>query len=200
MKDKTQMKPVRLWFVIACCLLLVVIPLGCNTPPDVLASPLVLTVVSTVEVEVTRLIEVPSTVIVTEEVVITQLVEVPVTVTLAPIPLHSPTLEPTPTPTWIPFTPVLVTPVTPTEKGNGYAPLRVENQTRDRLTIEVNGPTLETYILGGEDAGIKFVRLGDYSYKVWKDSQVLYFGEFRINSIDKYTLSIREGHVAILYP
>src|SRR4030067_3791087 len=156
---------------------------GCAGSSPANSTPNVVTVIQTIPVEVTRIVEIPQAVEVTRQVVGTQIVEVPVTVT------PSPTAEATPTPPmpFFPtFPPALATQITPQGKGDGFTPFFIVNQTQDRMEVYITGPLTPDPVALSPDSSFKiFLREGEYSYSVWRDGKVAYVVGFRITNIDK---------------
>ncbi len=188
-----------LFFFMVCTILLAVV--GCSPQPAV--TPQVETVVHTVEVEVTRLVEIISTVEVDREVIVTQVVEVPVTVTPTLTPEASPTPEPTSTPVFGPtYTPGAFVPsdYDPNEKKPGFAPLKVINETSDRLSIVFGGARSFTVVVSGETSTIEIVPEGDFTYIVWRDERLAYQGSFRVTNPDKHELVLREDKAVFRVP
>ena len=173
---------------------------GCTPPTSLETTPIILTVVETVPVEVTRQVEVTRFVEVTRQVIVTQLVELAVTPT--PLPATS---TPTPPATFQPLTPfptLLSTAKiggTSIPKGSNSVPFFVENQTDDPLMLNLYGPQLLlTLTIGKDEVRKTFLREGEYTYEVRRDDQIAYTGSFVINNIDKHEFFLRE-HKAVLW-
>lgn len=162
-------------------------------------------VVTEVPVEVTRLVDVIQTVEVTREVVLT--VEVPVTVTPQPTPTPDPAGQatqpdlPTVTATLPALTPIYPTSTVPSQKTEGFAPLRVTNETDVRYVLEISGARYERFDLVPGMVDMRIVPEGEYSYLVRDvDGRVVFSGSFRITNPDKHELKIRENRVVFLVP
>lgn len=178
-------------------LLLWIFPLALLAACSAPSTPQTITVVETVPVEVTRVIEVPLVVEVTREVPVTRVVELPVTVTPSATPEITPTPEPSATPT---FTMLLATATVPEGKVAGWAPLKVHNRTDVRLTLEISGPAYHTFYVSAGDEEMRTVPEGDYTYVVSDDLGRLYTGSFRITNPDKHELVMREDKAVFLVP
>jgi hypothetical protein len=166
---------------------------GCSSQAPA-QTPVVVTVEKTVPVEVTRLI--PQTVEVTRQVIETAIVQVPVTVTPAPTPQVTATPAPSATPTifYLPITAM------PTAKEEGFAYLKLINETRDLLQIELDGPSYLTYSLTGNGSLFRVVPWGTYSYVVMRDQQILYRGEITMHNADKHEFKLYEDKANFLIP
>jgi hypothetical protein len=174
---------------------------GCTPGPAAISQ--VVTVVQTIPVEVTRLVEIVSTVEVDREVIVTQIVEIPVTVT--PTNTLEATLTPEATATLIPgptFTEGAFVPADydPNNKKPGLAPLKVINETDDRLTVAISGARAFTIVLNGNDSTIEIVPEGEFSYTVWRNEQIAYQGSFRVTNPDKHELVLREDKAVFRVP
>lgn len=181
-------------------LIVLLILSGCSQATPQLLQTVVVTVVNTVPVEVTRIVEVKKTVAVTHEVVVTQIVEVPVTVTPSPSPEISPTPEITTPPTAAFEILASPSPTFPQGKVQGFAPLKLVNQTADNLLVNIAGPFEQMYALSGESDRIETVMEGQYTYTVWRQDQALYTGSMNITNPDKHELHIRPDRVVFLVP
>lgn len=198
------MKRVKLIFLPVSLLLLTLGLWGCSSTAQTVKETVVVTVEKTVPVEVTRLVPVQQTVEVTRPVLVTQLVEVPVTTT----PAASATLEATqaaPTnqaaasqdivyPTMAP------SPTFPEQKTEGFAPLKMVNETSDSLMLNINGPFQQTYSLPGKQTLIKTVKEGQYDYTVTREGKIIFRGTMKITNPDKHEIHIRAGKVVFLVP
>lgn len=189
--------------ILSFCLLslFILVAGGCNPQSEVI--PRVVTVVHTVPVEVTRLVEIVSTVEVDREVIVTQIVEVPVTVTLMPTP--EATLTPQPFPTLVQgptYTPGVFVPADydPNEKKPGFAPLKVINETQDRLGVTVSGARAFAIVVSGNGSVTEIVPEGEFFYTVWRDEQIAYQGSFRVTNPDKHELVLREDKAVFRVP
>lgn len=170
------------------------------------AEPEVVTVVNTVPVEVTRLVEVERTVVVTQEVIVTQVVEVPVTV----MPTDTAPSSPVPETAVVNlpvagFTPVPVTAtINPNEfkdnKSQGFAPLKLTNETDKSVVVQVSGPQSFTFTLGGETSLLQVVPEADYAYTILHDGEVLFSGKLHITNPDKHELIVRSDKVIFKVP
>lgn len=171
---------------------------ACGSTPATSSPPE--TIVVTVPVEVTRIVEVQQTIEVTRQVLVTQVIEIPVTVTPSPSPEMSPTPEPTSTATFSMLDYTSPTPTFPEGKVQGFAPLRMVNQTSENLLLYLNGPIEQTYGLSAESERMETVKEGQYTYIVSRQEQVLYQGTINITNPDKHELHIRDGKVVFLVP
>jgi hypothetical protein len=169
---------------------------GCSSQPPT-QTPAVVTVEKTVPVEVTRLVQ--QTVEVTRQVIETTIVQVPVTVT--PIPALQITATPVPsaTPTFY-YLPITATPTVPTEKSEGFAYLKLINETPDLLQIELDGPSAQTYALTGNGSVFRVVPWGTYQYVVMRDQRILYRGEITLHNADKHEFKLYEDKANFLIP
>ena len=165
-------------------------------PPETV----VVTVISTFPVEVTRVLEVQKTIEVTREVVVTQFVEVPVTVTPTP----SPQLSPTPTILFNATGPrgaaASPSPTFPKEKVEGFSHLKLVNQTAGNLVVGISGPFEQSYALSADSDRLVPVMEGNYTYTVWRQEQVLFTGQMNITNPDKHELHIHQNKVVFLVP
>ena len=169
---------------------------GCSSQAPA-QTPAVVTVEKTVPVEVTRIVE--QTVEVTRQVVETAIVQVPVTVTPTPTPQVNATPEPSVTPPTHSL-PIPATPTLPTEKEGGFAYLKLINETRDLLHIELDGPSYQTYELTGNGSLFRVVPWGTYSYVVMRDQQILYRGQITLHNSDKHEFKFYEDKANFLIP
>jgi len=178
-----------------------------STPaPD---TKVVVTVVETIPVEVTRLVEVTQLVEVTKEVFVTEIVEIPVTITAQP-PTETPdNSSPTETPIPIADTltlPAAITPLptelqfTPEARGDGWLPFYIENQTDSKLEIVASGPIpFDRFVWNGQTEKV-WLNEGRYTYTVWEGGSQKYSGSFNITNIDKHQLFLRENDAKFWYP
>lgn len=169
-----------------------------NTTPAV--ETVVVTVVNTVPVEITRIVEIEKTVEVTRQVVVTQEVEVPVTVTPSPTPENSPTPESTATPTAPAFITAEATPTFPQEKVEGFSFLKLVNETDNNLVVNISGPFQQSYPIGSHLERVETVKEGQYTYMVLQDGRVIFRGTMNFTNPDKHELHIREDKVVFLVP
>jgi hypothetical protein len=183
-------------------LLLFLLMSGCTAPTSPETTPVVMTVVETVPVEVTRQVEVTRFVEVTRQVIVTQLVEIvvtptPQTATSTPIPTE--TIKPlTPFPTLL-STAKIGGSTTP--KGSSSVPFFIENQTDDPLVLNLYGPKLLlTLSIGKDEVRKTFLKEASYTYEVLRDDQRLYAGEFTINNFDKHEFFLRENKAVLWIP
>jgi hypothetical protein len=197
--------PHSYWLVVL--LVAVVVLAGCSPQP---AEPVVVTVINTVPVEVTRLVAVQQTVVVTQEVVITEVIEVQVPVTVTP----GPTMEITATnePSPVPMdafgglapaayaTPTIDLAAHKEEKIQGFAPLKVTNETESTLVVDVAGVTYVSLTVGGHGSVIEIIPEGEYSYTVWEEGAVIYSGTIRLTNPDKHELVIYDNRVVYKVP
>jgi hypothetical protein len=176
---------------------------GCSAPTQPAQTPVVVTVVNTVEVEVTRMVQVPQTVEVTRQVVVTQLV--PVTTTPSISTSAAPTATPTPPATVAPTLPaaaatVVWIPTKPPVKVNGISYLKITNATNDKVEVLFNGTVTRSYIVGGGTSVSTSIPWGSYTYQVVKNGKVAFSNEIRFNNSDKYEMVIFEDHAIINGP
>jgi len=173
---------------------------GCREGNQPDAESLLVTVVQTVPVEVTRVVEVHKTVEVTRQVVITQLVPVLVTSTPGLAEQATATQTPAALLTLETPTPATPTPTFPQEKVKGFSILLVVNETDDDLVVELSGTVERSLLFRGPSQALERVKEGDYAYIVWRQSQVLFQGTFKITNPDKFELHIRKDKVVFLVP
>jgi hypothetical protein len=172
---------------------------GCSAPTQAVQTPVVLTVVNTVAVEVTRMVPVQQTVEVTREVVVTQLV--PVTTTPGALPTTTPTPPATVAPTLPAVAPTIIwIPTKPPVKVNGISYLKITNDTSDKVEVWFKGNVTRSYIVGGGTSILTSIPWGSYTYQVLKDGKVSSSGETRFNNSDKYEMVIFEDHAIINGP
>lgn len=167
---------------------------SCSASPQPSPTPEIVTVVSTVPVEVTRIVEIPKTVEVTRKVMVTQVVEVPVTLTPAPMPTD------TPTPESLGYSPIYPTPTFPEGKVGGFSHLKLTNETEYSLVVNIYGPIVESYTLHKNMVTIKVVKEGQYTYTVIRDEKIIYRGTMNITNPDKHELKLREDKAVFLVP
>ena len=152
MKSAPMLRVSRSRLLLILFLLLFLLLGGCSSPATPEATQVVITVVETVPVEVTRQVVVTQIVEVTRQVIITHLVELLVTLTPPPATeTPSPTLiaqQLTPLPTIL-STAKIGDNTTP--KGSNSVPFFIENQTDTPLLLNLYGPqTLLTLSIGKE--------------------------------------------------
>ena len=169
---------------------------GCSSQAPT-QTPAVVTVEKTVPVEVTRIVQ--QTVEVTRQVIETSIVQVPVTLTPTPTPPITETPIPSATPT-IHYLPITATPTVPTEKVEGFAYLKLINETRDLLQVELDGPSYQTYTLSGNGSLFRVVPWGTYKYVVMRDQRILYRGEITFHNSDKHEFKLYEDKANFLIP
>jgi hypothetical protein len=168
---------------------------GCG--PQATQIPVVLTVVHTIPVEVTKVVEITRQVEVTREVVVTQAIQVPITVT--PEVLRA-TQTPVPNPTYA-VNMTLETPqATPLEKGTGYTPVFVYNQTKNKIGLDIIGPTTMSLTLWPGDVQKIWLPEGIYKYTVWANDQKSYDGGFKIVNPDKHQFFINDKKAVLWGP
>jgi hypothetical protein len=179
---------------------------GCSSATQPLPETVVVTVEKTVPVEVTRLVPVQQTVEVTRQVLVTQLVEVPVTVTEEPTATVEATLEPTaqvantaPSQEIVYPTPI-PSPTFPQEKSEGFAPLKIVNETNDILVLNINGPFQQSYDLQDKQQMIRTVKEGQYDYTVTREGTIIFRCTINITNPDKHEIHIRADKVVFLVP
>lgn len=180
--------------------------LAAGCAPAATPTAMIMTVVQTVPVEVTRLAEVTQMVEVTRQVVVTQLVEVTVTPPAPETPVQGVPMTQTPTPanpTGQPAPSSNITPysvITPDQKGQGFTPVFVQNETSDTRRVAITGPTsLEVTVSPGGSQKI-WLRRGDYIFDTWKDDHKSYSGSFSITSADKYQFILRDTKAILWIP
>jgi hypothetical protein len=173
---------------------------SCANSSSPAIETVVVTVVNTVPVEITRIVEVEKTVEVTRQVVVTQEVEVPVTVTPSPTPENSPTPESTATPTAPAFITAEATPTFPQEKVEGFSFLKLVNETDNNLVVNISGPFQQSYPIGSHLERVETVKEGQYTYMVLQDGRVIFRGTMNFTNPDKHELHIREDKVVFLVP
>jgi hypothetical protein len=169
---------------------------GCSSQAPA-QTPAVVTVEKTVPVEVTRIVQ--QTVEVTRQVVETAIVQVPVTVTPTLTSQVTATPEPSVTPTTY-YLPVTLTPTFPADKVEGFAYLKLINETPDLLHIELDGPSYLTYALTGNGSLFRVVPWGTYNYVVMRDQQILYRGQITFHSSDKHEFKFYEDKAIFSIP
>jgi hypothetical protein len=174
---------------------------GCSAPTQPAQTPLVVTVVNTVPVEVTRMVPVEQTVEVTREVLVTQLVQIPVTDTPGAIPSLTPT-PPPPTPTYLtaPTKTIVWIPTRPPVKVNGVSYFKITNNTNIKADVIFDGPVTRNFIVGGGTSLLTSLPWGSYTYRVLQDGKVTFSGDTRLVNSDKYEMVIDEDRVIIKGP
>jgi len=177
---------------------------GCGGMAASSPTPAVITVIQTVPVEITRIVELPITVEVTRQVVVTQVVEVPVTLT----PTSQPEETATPTAAALTFVPLAtyvptITPggvYTDTKKVSGMTLLRIRNETDRVLTIAISGPVSTSLVLYPDGEASQIVPEGEYDYRVLENELPLYSGSFKLTNPDKHELFLRENKAVLWIP
>jgi len=179
---------------------------GCSSSVQTVTETVVVTVEKTVPVEVTRLVPVEQTVEVTRQVQVTQLVEVPVTTTPVPTITVEATAAPatqpanTTAPQDLVYPSITPSPTFPEGKAEGFAPLKMVNETDDNLVLTINGPFQQSYSLPGKQTMIKTVKEGQYDYTVTREGKIIFRGTINITNPDKHEIHIRTGKVVFLVP
>jgi len=205
-EEHAMMKKINLLLVPGSILIFALGLWGCSSATQTLPETVVVTVEKTVPVEVTRLVPVQQTVEVTRQVLVTQLVEVPVTATVEPTASVEATLQPTAqpastTPSQEMVYPSLTpSPTFPQEKSEGFAPLKIVNETSDSLVLNINGPFQQSYSLQGEQQMIRTVKEGQYDYTVTREGKIIFQGTINITNPDKHEIHIRADKVVFLVP
>lgn len=160
----------------------------------------VVTVIETVPVEITRLVEVPRTVEVTRLVIQTAIVEVVATQTA----ITTVDILPTPTAavTWVyvPSNTPLSSAPTNYVKVKGTSLLKITNQTNDVLKVELFGDDPLAVNIDPGKSVFHVLREGKYTYKVQRDNKRLYSGTISINNPDKHELLLNENKATIILP
>jgi hypothetical protein len=174
---------------------------GCSTPTQPAQTPVVVTVINTVPVEVTRMVPVQQTVEVTREVMVTQLVQVPVTNTPGVGPTATPTPPPA-TPTFLPAATntIVWIPTRPSTKVNGIAYFKITNNTSIKADVNFNGPVFRNFVVGGGTSLLTSMPWGSYTYQVLQEGNVAFNGQMRLVNSDKYEMIIFEDHVVVNGP
>jgi len=182
---------------------------GCSTANPAPETTVVVTVVETIPVEVTRLVEVTQLVEVTHEVYVTEIVEIPVTIT--PLPPTETPVNSSPTETSIPIATTTTLPAavlalapelqfTPEARGDGWLPFYIENQTDSKLEIVASGPIPFNRVVWNDQTIKVWLNEGQYTYSVWEGGSQKYSGSFNITNIDKHQLFLRENFAKFWYP
>lgn len=201
-----MMKKFNLLLVLGSILFFAIGLWGCSSATQTVPETVVVTVENTVPVEVTRLVPVEQTVEVTRQVLVTQLVEVPVTVTEEPTATVEATMEPTAQPASttvsqeIVYPTLIPSPTFPQEKSEGFAPLKIVNETNESLVLNINGPFQQSYNLNGKQQMIRTVKEGQYDYTVTREGKIIFRGTINITNPDKHEIHIRAGKVVFLVP
>lgn len=174
---------------------------GCSASAPAVDTTVVVIVVETIPVEVTRMVEITRLVKVTQKVIVTEIVEVPVTITPqlpTETPNNSPTAE-TPIAVGNTLTSSSVYPTlapklqfTPEERGDGWLPFLIENQTSDKLEIVASGPIPFNRVIWNGGVIKVWLREGFYTYSVFDGANLKYTGSFNITNIDKHLLFLRK--------
>lgn len=174
---------------------------GCSAPTQPVQTPVVVTVVNTVPVEVTRMVPVQQTVEVTREVLVTQLVQVPVTNTPGAVPTVTSTPPPA-TPTFLPAATntIVWIPTRPPIKVNGISYFKITNNSSVKAEVIFNGPVVRNFIVGGGTSLLTSLPWGSYTYRVIQDNKVTFSGETRLVNSDKYEMIIDEDRVIVNGP
>ena len=170
---------------------------ACNGTAAPAEATVIVTVVETVPVEVTRVVEV------TQEVIVTEIVEVPVTVTPhPPTATSAPTATPT-QPAVAATSTSIIDPqfgITPEGRVHGWLPFYVENKTTEKLEIFVTGPIPFNRVVYAGGSQKVWLREGNYTFTVWEHGQLKYNGTFRITIDEKHHLFLREDKPKLWIP
>jgi hypothetical protein len=199
-------KKYKLFFVPGSILIFALGLWGCRTTGQRVSETVVVTVEKSVPVEVTRLVPVQQTVEVTRQVLVTQLVEVPVTATAEPTAVFETPLAPTTQPASATTSQEMVypsitpSPTFPQEKSEGFAPLKIVNETSDNLVLNISGPFQQSYDLQGKQQMIRTVKEGKYDYTVTGEGKIIFRGTINITNPDKHEIHIRADKVVFLVP
>ena len=199
-------KKYKLFFVPGSILIFALGLWGCSTTGQRVSETVVVTVEKSVPVEVTRLVPVQQTVEVTRQVLVTQLVEVPVTATAEPTAVIETPLAPTTQPASattsqeIVYPSITPSPTFPQEKSEGFAPLKIVNETSDSLVLNISGPFQQSYDLQGKQQMIRTVKEGKYDYTVTGEGKIIFRGKINITNPDKHEIHIRADKVVFLVP
>lgn len=174
---------------------------ACQTAP---AEAVVVTVVHTQLVPATIMVEATRVVEVIRTVEATRLVEVvrEVVVTATPAPTATPTLTATPAPSGASSTNDGFTPPSglPTEKVVGISVLKVINETDETLIVSIGGrKSLRLQVAGGS-SGLWELPEGTYTYSVYRDTRLLYSGDFSLTNPDKHDLVLMTNKAAFREP
>ena len=187
--------------ILAFLFMIFLLTLGCSGAQQ---TPAIITVVQTVPVEVTRLVEMTVPVEVTREVFQTQIVEVQVTTTPAvtstpTIPAGSPQIQ---QPAGSQFTagPVTTAGFTPQAKGEGFTPVFVSSYATDRLEMYLRGPIDLSVVLNPDNVKKIWLSRGNYTYTVYDPGGLAYDGDLRIASNDKYEIYLYNNKAVIAVP
>jgi len=182
-------------------LMMIVLMAGCNPAQQ---TPVIVTVVQTMPVEVTRLVEMTVPVEVTREVIITQIVEVQVTPT--PAVSGTPTtqaggMQATPIggqPTSA--GPILTPGITPQGKGEGFTPVFVKSFADERLEMFMRGPMDVMVVANPGDVQKIWLTKGSYTYAVYNPCGLAYEGVVRIARAEKGEIYVHNNKAVIAAP
>ena len=181
--------------------MLVLLTTGCSAAQQ---TPTIVTVVQTVPVEVTRLVEVTVPVEVTREVYITQIVEVQITPTpgLTSTPTtQSGGVQATPFGTQSSYIgPAPTAGFTPQAKGEGFTPVFVKSFAKDRLEMYIRGHLDISVVVNPDNVKKIWLSRGDYTYTVYDPGGLAYDGSFKIASDDKYEIHLYDNKAVIVVP
>jgi len=175
--------------------------LGCSAAQQ---TPAIITVVQTVQVEVTRLVEMTVPVEVTREVFITQIIEVQVTPT--PAETGTPTtqfsgVQATPYATQSGYVgPAPTAGFTPQAKGEGFTPVFVKSFAKERLEMYIRGPVDVSVVVNPDNVQKIWLSRGDYTYTVYDPGGLAYDGSLKIASNDKYEIHLYDKKAVIVVP
>ena len=181
--------------------MLFLLTVGCSGAQQ---TPIIVTVVQTVPVEVTRLVEMTVPVEVTREVFITQIVEVQVTPT--PAETGTPTtqfggVQATPFGTQSSYVgPAPTAGFTPQAKGEGFTPVFVKSFAKERLEMYIRGPLDVSVVVNPDNVQKIWLTRGDYTYTVYDPGGLAYDGSMKIASDDKYEIHLYDNKAVIVVP
>ena len=169
---------------------------GCASAPE--PTPQIVTVVETVPVEVTRIVEVLNTVEVTRQVVVTVVVEVPVTPQATPTATQAPA-QPAATISYLP-TPTALVQSFDAPKVQGVSRLKIDNTTDDTLTAKASGAqSFEVEIPPGRSAFLN-VPYGEYTIRVYEGADRKYTVHVNCINPDKYEIILAGDKASVIEP
>ncbi len=182
--------------VAAMILATIILATGCASAPE--PTPQIVTVVETVPVEVTRMVEVLNTVEVTRQVVVTVVVEVPVTPQATPTATQAPA-QPAATFSYLP-SPTALGQAFETPKAEGVSRLKLDNESDETLRIQISGPqNYELEIPDGKSAFLN-VPYGEYTIRVFNGSDRLYTVRVNVVNPDKYEVNLGGSKATVMTP
>jgi hypothetical protein len=114
------------------------------------------------------------------------------------VPVDTNTATATHTFTPLPFIKTATASITPELKGGRNAPLRFENKTDEIILVVLPSHNNDQYAFS--DSWNLYTPFGEYEYIAWIGDDGPYVGTFRINNIDKHTLTFSDGKVKFHYP